>query len=255
MRRSPTRSRWCALVLVPFLMVMTGGCATRSISDSGFPDDRYGSPKKTAHAYQGELDEFQILGINPANVVSEKDIAAALESKKKISLRKGDALLLIQSGAPIPDAEMSAALGKHFTVGVFSGVPDEKGLGSKEAGDVENRSRMLRLAAARGGYETIVCYWGNLETSKKGLATKTVSWVPVVGWAVPDETQQMRIRLKVALVDVRTGAWSTFSPPPFEESATSGHFGREGSDQSQVATLKANAYAAAAEDLLKRYSP
>jgi hypothetical protein len=112
----------------------------------------------------------------------------------------------------------------------------------------------LRLAAAKGGFEKIVVYWGLLETAQKGLGSKAVSWVPFVGGVVPDETQEMRVRLKVAVVDVRTGQWNMFSPEPFQDTATSARYGRESSDQAQVAVLKKKSYEAAAEDLVKRYS-
>ncbi len=249
MNRSNSKCFTRSILIVVIGFALLAGACARSISNSGFPD-RYSRPENPF--YKGELPEIYVLGIDPAKPVAEKDITALLDSGKKVSLKKGSALLLIQSGAPIPDAEMTQALGKYFPVGVYSGVPDQNW--GEQSTDIENRARFVRLAAAKGGYETIVCYWGILEASQKGLATKTVSWVPVVGWAVPDETQRMRIRLKVALVDVRSGAWSTFSPLPFDDTAVSGHYGREGSDQSQVLTLKSKAYAAAVEELVKRYA-
>jgi hypothetical protein len=93
-----------------------------------------------------------------------------------------------------------------------------------------------------------------LETGRESLVTKVVSWVPFVGGIVPDETQRMRIRLKVALVDVETGRWEMFVPEPFEDTDISGRYSRISSDQAQVAVLKEKGYTAAAEDLAKRYS-
>ena len=83
--------------------------------------------------------------------------------------------------------------------------------------------------------------------------TRTVSWVPIVGWALPDQRQRMRIRLKMAVVDVRSGHWEMFSPEAFEDSAFSGRVGREGADQAQVWALKDKAYVVAADDLVKRF--
>ena len=94
---------------------------------------------------------------------------------------------------------------------------------------------------------------GMLETARKGLASKPVSWVPIVGWSLPDEKQLMRIRLKVAVIDVRAGHWSVFSPEPFEDQAVSANYGREAADQSQVQKLKQKAYEAAVKDLLRIY--
>jgi hypothetical protein len=75
----------------------------------------------------------------------------------------------------------------------------------------------------------------------------------VVGWLLPDERQRMRIRLKIAIVDVRSGQWEMFAPEPFDDSALSAVLSRKQADQAQVALLKDLAYAAAAEDLVKRY--
>lgn len=60
-------------------------------------------------------------------------------------------------------------------------------------------------------------YWGVLESARENLSTKVVSWVPILGALVPDENQRMRIRLKVALIAVKTGHWSMFSPEPFDD--------------------------------------
>lgn len=46
-------------------------------------------------------------------------------------------------------------------------------------------------------------------------ATRVVSWIPFLGGLLPDETQRMRIRLKVAVVGVQTGQWEMFLPGPF----------------------------------------
>ncbi len=80
--------------------------------------------------------------------------------------------------------------------------------------------------------------------------TKVVSWVPFVGSVIPDESQEMHIRLKVALIDVKSGQWDIFTPNPFHDSTTSAQYMRESSDQGQVFMLKA--YEATVEDVIKR---
>lgn len=155
--------------------------------------------------------------------------------------------MLVQSGAMIPDDSMVTNLERYFKVAVFTGVPND-------SVERSNYAKTLRLAAAQGGYENILVYWGLLESAQENLATKSVSWVPIVGWVLPDESQHMRIRLKVALIGVKTGSWDMFSPEPFSDEAYSAMFSREGSDQAQVATLKEKAYIAAVEDLVKRYA-
>ena len=70
---------------------------------------------------------------------------------------------------------------------------------------------------------------------------------------MPDENQQMRIRLMMAVIDTRTGQWESFSPEPFADEAMSNQHGRAASDQRQVMELKAKAYKAAAEAVVLRY--
>ena len=95
---------------------------------------------------------------------------------------------------------------------------------------------------------------GVLEAEQYDLATKTVSWVPIVGRAVPDETQEMRIRLKLVLVDVRTGQWAMLVPDPVSSRSISGRIRREQADQHQVAQLKQAGYAALAEAFVEEFS-
>jgi hypothetical protein len=109
------------------------------------------------------------------------------------------------------------------------------------------------MAAAKGGYETVIVYWGTLESAQEGMGGKAISWLPVIGGVIPDENQHMRIRLLVAVIDTRTGQWETFSPGPAEDEAISNQHGRAASDQRQVALLKAKAYQEAADDLARRF--
>lgn len=236
------------VLLVVVLLLTLSGCGTRSISDSGYRSGGYPGSRSDNPFYKGELSEFDVLGIDAGKDVSEQDIArAASEKKERLTLRKGNPILLIQSGAMIPDKEMNELMEKYFSVSVFTGVP--------EPGKKENASyaRALRYAAAKAGIETIVVYWGVLESGTRNLATRSVSWVPIVGWAVPDKAQEIRIRLKVAVIDVKTGQWEMFSPKTFEDTAYSAILNREGSDQEQVALLKTKAYQAAVEGTVARY--
>lgn len=237
----------CMLAVVALL----AGCSTRSISNSGYQEENYFGHKSEPENpfYKGELSEFDVLGINPEVEISEEDIQQALsKSASALTLKKGTSLMLIQSGAMIPDGSMVEPMKKYYNVSVFTGVPQ------KHYGTGNNYSKMLRLSAAKGGYEKIICYWGILETAQKDLSSKTVSWVPLLGSVVPDEDQQMRIRLKVSVVDVKTGTWDMFSPKPFEDEARSSRNTRGASDQQQVNVLKEKSYAAAVEELVTRYS-
>jgi hypothetical protein len=253
----------CLLIAV---CALCAGCkTTRSISNSGYEQDAgYGGyvscdPRLTPpFAYRGELSEFDVLGVAPGQITSEREIGRALDNSRRIRLSGGSSMLLIQSGAPIPDGPMVTELSKYFNVIPFSGVPPvlpgtrvSNGL---ETMDSESYAKSLRLAAARGGNEMIVCYWGFLESEKSNFPTKTISWVPVVNWMLPDEYQHMRIRLKVALIDVRSGSWTVFSPKPFEDASWSISPRRGTADQKQVERLKQQAYISSAKELVKLYS-
>ncbi|MBI1176946.1 hypothetical protein GC207_05850 [bacterium] len=61
----------------------------------------------------------------------------------------------------------------------------------------------------------------------------------------------MRLRLKLAVIDVRTGSWTVVSPASFvDKSSWSNRFDRDRSDQKQVQKLKELAYEAGVKDLL-----
>ena len=228
-------------------LIFLAGCSVRSISDSGYSGRGYYRGGSNP-MYQGELSEFDVLGVDPGAEISEDDIKKALQdSPSRKLIRKGSPIMLIQSGAMIPDQEMVDHLEKSFSVSVFTGVPET------EKTDNASYSKSLRLAAAKAGIETIIVYWGVLESGVENLATNTVSWVPIVGSVIPDETQKMRIRLKVAVIDVLSGKWEIFSPKAFDDKTYSARLNREGSDQAQVAKLKKLAYEQAATDVVARF--
>lgn len=58
--------------------------------------------------------------------MSEADIAKARNNAERVSMTKGEKVLLIQSGAIIPDRRMIEEMEKYFTVSVFSGVPEKE---------------------------------------------------------------------------------------------------------------------------------
>jgi hypothetical protein len=255
------RRSFCSLMLA---CVMVAGCTktTRSISHSGYPqaaahsgDSVRADVSDPAFEYRGELSEYDVLGIARGEVTSEADIQRAIEAAKPVKLRPGSSILLIQSGALFPDGPMVAELNKHFRVVPFSGVPAvcrvSSGALRTDSHDPESYSKSLRLTAARGGTDFIVCYWGMLESESDRLATKTVSWVPIVNWFLPDEKQHMRIQLKVAVVDVRSGNWSVFSPKLFDDARITTSPRRGAVDQKQVERLKQLAYKASVTELVQ----
>jgi len=233
------------LLLIGAAALLLAGCETRSISDSGYRRDNGRHHVEPVH-YSGELNELDVLGIERNPSITEDQISKALDGASRVKIRKGSNVLLVQSGAQYPDDPMIEELNHAVTVTPFGGQSNQF--------EREAYHKALRFTAARGGCETVICYWGILESARQSFDSKAISWVPIVGSLIPDEHQHMRIRLKVAIVDVRTGNWAMFSPEPFTDKAVSARLGRERSDQAQVNKLKQQAYAAAARDVLKVYA-
>ncbi len=229
------------LVVLSLGCLLLSACGTRSISDSGFE-----STQSTNPFYFGELNENDVLGIEGATIPTDKEIAKELASAKLPYIPLGGTVMVVQSGAMIPDTDMLEALDIYYNVAVYSGTPDSS--------PHKNYARSLRLAAARAGCDLIMVYWGLLETAQTSYSSKAISWVPIIGSAIPDESQQMRIRLKVALIDTKTGNWDSFVPTAFEDSASSSRHSRKTVDQRQVDILKTKAYRTAVNELVKRYS-
>lgn len=242
--------------------LMLAGCtrSTRSISHSivppgtSHPRIRAGTTAQTEpFTYRGELSEFDLLGIDRDQRVTDEQITTALEGAERIRLMPGENILLVQSGAAFPDGEMVRELEAHFRVIPFSGVPSERMRSGDGRSDQPAYARSFRLAAARAGARHIVCYWGALESMRTDMDTKTISWIPFAGWVIPDENQAMRIQLKLAVIDVQTGGWTTLAATPFvDENSRSNRFNRDRADQRQVRDLKNLAYAAGVRTLVER---
>ena len=241
-----TPLRYAATISILLAVLAIQGCGVRSISNSGYQAEAGRLRQSGNSLYKGELTEFEVLGINPTASVSQEEIQRTLENRQQFSLPKGSSVMLIQSGAIMPDDSMIQALEAHYRIVPFSGIPAGQGDASHAAA--------LRLVAAKGNCPTILVYWGILETAQKDMSTKAVSWVPIVGGMIPDESQEMRIRLKMALIDVATGQWEVFSPKPLQDTSASARYTRATSDQQQVAVLKARAYAELAHAIVKKYA-
>jgi hypothetical protein len=247
-----------SLVTAALAALLLGGCAARSISNSGYVDNSYGSYGEVSNPlYGGEIEDLDLFV--PANRASDAPakIADALAQAKPVAAELGQPLLVIQSGALAPDEPMIQALQGHFAVAPFSGIPPRDNQQTNVPGQAAPGSfgERLRLAAAEGGYRTIFVYWGVLETLTHRGITKAVSWVPIVGMMIPDESQDMRIRLKGAIIDFATGRWRMVMPEAIESNALSASITRATSDQDQVAELKQAGYAKLADLIVKEATP
>lgn len=230
-------------------LFLCAGCTTRSISNSGFKS-AYGGrgPNSQLGTYSGELAELDVIGVTSDATITEADIQAAVAEHGGTKLSRASRILLIQSGADFPDAPMLDAMRARFAVSAFSGRP-----AAHEAAR-QAFSRTLRLVAARGGYDKIVCYWGVLESERKDKVTSTISWVPIVGSVIPDEREHMRLVLKAAIVDVASGRWTFVTPPAVASSSLSARLFREEVDQDLVQKLKTEGYAALARTLAEQHT-
>lgn len=232
-----------SIIALAVLAAALGGCA-RSISNSGYPGDYYSGNQ----LYQGELDELDLFVPQERDQTFEGNIKAALADSRPITAELGKPLLVVQSGALVPDELMTDALANHFQVSPFSGIPSRpSNVTTASTALPGSTGERLRLAAAQGGYHRILIYWGVLEAQTSRGVTKAVSWVPIVGMVVPDESQDMRIRLKAVILDVETGRWRMILPESVTDSAISASINRESSDQDQVQRLKAAGYAKLAD--------
>ncbi|MBO93356.1 MAG: hypothetical protein CMI32_00450 [Opitutales bacterium] len=242
-----------ATSLIPLAIILLfGGCNSRSISNVG---GRYGH----GSGYQGELNELSVLGVRVNEEVTDQEIAAALVAREQtpVELERGDVLAVIQSGARFPDKEMVDPLESLAKVVPLSGVPpEEQGLNGEERKKKDHLhiDKSLRMAAAKGGANKLLVYWGILESaSEPEQAAKQLSWVPLAGRIIPDEIQHVQIRVKAALIDVASGNWTLIRTEPLQDKRMSSRLTRESSDLKQVLALKEKAYGQFANDLKVRF--
>ena len=244
---------------VTILMAMTAvlsGCQGRSISNSGYPADASHVAANSNLGYRGEIDDFDLLVPAESEAINDQDIDRVLASHHDVRAEIGKPLLVVQSGAIAPDGEMITELQRHFPVIPFNGQPPlqesastANTMAARSSQPSISYARRLRLAAAEGGADHILVYWGILETARRDEAASLVSWVPVIGQVIPDQSQEMRIRLKAALIETASGQWRMMTPPPVADDSLSSSITRRQSDQDQVALLKRQGYLALADQL------
>ncbi|GJL77996.1 MAG: hypothetical protein NPINA01_09850 [Nitrospinaceae bacterium] len=231
------------ILAIGLLAIFLNGCATKSISETGYAQkEGHGKESST----QTELNELEVIGVSDLSSISEKAISEALAASGAVNLPKGDSILLVQSGADFPDSQMVESMSEYWDINILSGSNNRY-----TRGDL---NKTLRYVAASGGNKHLVVYWGIVETAKKNLDTKSVSWVPFLGWSIPDENTQMRIRLKFAIIDVEKGSWKIFQPSPVEEEFMTSIIGRKGKEQQKVIELKKLVYSNAAKQIFAKFN-
>lgn len=253
----PSKARPLA-VLLTLSALLLGACQSRSISNVSGGYGGYGGD----YNYHGELNELAVLGVRADAEADEASITGALARRANAEpgLKRGDVVALIQSGARFPDDEMLRPLQALCSVVPLSGAPPHaearrKGNGRVEDEESDNVNKTLRLAAAKGGANKMLVYWGVLESASDPVeATKALSWVPIAGRFVPDETQHLQMRLKAVVIDVATGHWTLLRTEPLRSSRSSSRLSREFSDLKQVLALKEETYARFTDQLKDKYA-
>ena len=236
------------LIALVSALILTG-CKSRPISNSGYDNN---------WSYKGELSELSVLGVAGSKNISEADIQEAATTRGSIRINRSDKIVLVQSGTQFPDDSLMKEAEKYYRVIPLSGIPSRNNNGydwqrSKNKEEIPKLDMAFRLTAAKAGAETLIVYWGVLESAREGYATKTISWVPIVGSLLPDEEQQMRIRLKAAIIDVKTSYWEMLIPEVYEDEIQSAGINRKQKDQKQVALLKERGYKRLIADIQTRF--
>ena len=233
------------LFAVAILGLLFTGCtsnvAYRSADFSGNKTYKKGAP------IGPQLKENEVLGLRASEKLTDKEIQRVLDETRSLQLKQGSTILLVQSGAAHPDKAMIDELSNHFVVVPHTGIPSEV------CSDSDDISKALRLAAAQSKAESIVVYWGKLELKRDDLPTSIVSWVPVIDFTVPDEYQRVRMHLKLALIDVRTGNWATFRTEPVESDSLTTRYAREHEQKWLLENMKRSLYQASVRKLVGSY--
>lgn len=197
--------------------------------------------------YDGsELTELDLLAVVPRVDPAADGGTQRPASVASPHLRRGDRFILIQSGAMLPDGAMLQEAGRYFEPSPVSGVP---------AAEKQTYVESLRQRAAQGGYRYLVCCWSMLDSVREDSHGRVISWMPLVGRLVPDQTQRMRLTVRALVLDVTNGGWRTLST----EAEGKGRYNHRTSaaegDRELVPGLQARAYRALVAELLKAPMP
>jgi hypothetical protein len=228
--------------------VLLAGCAHERTTSYRRADFTARQSLKSHYGGGEELSDADVVGSGVKKAPSDEDIRNALDHARSVDLKLGETVLVLQSGEAVPDARMVAELNKHYRAVPFSGIRSDWASHWENTDDYY--SKQLRYAAAKAGAQKILCFWGSLEVARHDLSTKTITWLPVVDIIVPDQKDNVRVHLKVALVDVRTGDWSLFRTEPVQTEVVTTGWGREHLETPEVRELKEKSYVVAVNSLL-----
>jgi len=218
--------------------------ACGSVPSKPAPGDDAAVAKPVVAVVQAALTETDVLGFDTAQSVSEEEIVKAAGPRGKVQVKRGAPVMLIQAGAAAPDEIMLREAGNFFALTSFSGFAQRR----HDAGESANLARALRLTAAKGGSDFLIVYWPILEAG--GSKPGAPDWRPI-GGDIPFEAEQVRMRMRMLVVDVKSGHWATASPETLEDKAARGGWFRKPTSAQRIAAIKERAYKHALQEALR----
>ena len=247
--------------------VLLSGCSASSSIDARKTGPAAKQMKNTAAA---QLTDQDVFGNELTLEVSEEDIQDAIEKAQgKFEIPLHSSLILVQSGARVPDAVMQKEMQRYFRLSTFSGIPVARKKQPVQSGasvkmmDAEsfsdgrnnlvnaNYMQALRYIAAKGRQNAVIVYWGELECGKYNSDTKEMTWKKYSAENLAGLS--LRYLIRFALVDVASGEWATYSPVNVE-SVSGKPDGNTDITEQQITSLKQKSYQMAVSDLVSRYS-
>ncbi|AKJ41614.1 hypothetical protein [Pragia fontium] len=211
---------------------------------------------------KSQLTEQEVLDIDPLTEITEHDIQQALKEANKDSflIPKNSPIVLVQSGANIPDAAMQQEMMKYYNISVYSGLSPTKPktpIARKNAEQAllpqPNYIKSLRLAAAKARQNKIVVYWGSFEQGLPDKDNTKIVWLPYHNGDILRETKYLRYSIRFATVDVKSGMWVMYTPPNTESEFINVAFQSSQNKLNQVTEVKESAYVEAAKNFAERF--
>lgn len=209
-----------------------------------------------------QLTEYEVLDIDLNQEISEEDIRTAVEIAKSqvFKLTPKSKIVLVQSGATVPDTTMQEIMMKHYRVSVYSGISQAKNTPkvfkkNDQSTVTSNNSfiRKLRLASARAKQDKIIVYWGKMELGRLDRESKTRVWEGYNGGSIPSSTEYLRYLVRFAIVDVNTGMWAMYSSINKEAPYKRRSINSTSEDIAQLTKVKDDAYLLSVENLLAQF--
>ena len=222
------------------LLIMIGvslwlqGCSTVPLANTGFSDtsdSRYRFDAK-------ELNELAML--TPPRL---QEGEATTYKPGSVHLEKGTSILLIQSSAQYPEHALVSALSDYWEVSPLDGT-------NKIIREQSDNGLIRNIARSGGNSHVVVC-WGVVETMDSNLLTRNVSWVPMLGWGLPDKETDVKVQVKFAVIDVVTGRWRLVQPKPLITTYQSSIMTRKGQGKTEIEAIKEELYQAAVKALVQ----